>query len=135
MRKLLILIVLCFAAAVQAQDGALALTEKQTVTEWESLYKTHRDAGREALENKDYDRAREEYRLAAAGTRFAWVRARMLANAGFAALLQGDKEGAFENYGEALEILEANPNSGKGKFSKERAKTKTDVEQGLSRCQ
>jgi hypothetical protein len=135
--KKMILASLVVAMFVPAFAADLELTEQQTPEEWAEVYKPHRDAGHEAMAEKRFEEARKEFVLAASGTRFAWVRARMLANAGFAVIRAGRIKEADALYMQALAVQDVaeDNESGGSKFAKDRAQCRADIEWGLKRCQ
>lgn len=109
------------------------LDEAMTPKEKAEKYQPHRDAGHEALEAKRFDEAAREFQAAAYATAFAWVRARMLANAGFALARASRCEEAIVIYHEAWDVQDTAEEKGSGgdKWSKARQKTRADISWGL----
>ncbi len=136
MKKYLFIGVLCFAMGLMsnARAGEVAeLDEAMTHAEKAVNYTPHRDAGHKALALKQFDLASKEFQAAADATAFAWVRARMLANAGFALARASRCKEALEIYDYAYRIwiIAEDVASGGSKWAKSRDKTIADIRWGL----
>lgn len=115
------------------ENGVRVLDEAMTPEEKAFKYQPHRDAGHEALGAKEFDRAAKEFEAAANATAFAWVRARMLANAGFALARASRCKEAWQLYrlAHGVWMHAEEVGSGGAKWSKQRDQTKRDIEWGL----
>lgn len=115
------------------KDGVRRLDEAMTPEEKALRYSPHRDAGHAALNAKRFGEAAEEFEAAANATAFAWVRARMLANAGFAlARASRCKEAqVIYDYAYRIWIAAEDVDSGGIKWAAARKQTIADIRWGL----
>lgn len=135
MKKLMLVgVALLLAGPVMA---ARELTEKMTETEFAAKYEPHKEAGNKAIAEKRFEDARVEFLAAADATAFAWVRARMIANAAFAVIRATRLKEAIELYQAASKVQDVaeEVSSGGEKFAKDRAQCRADIEWGLARAQ
>lgn len=128
-----IVLVLALGLTASAFGEPRVLDEAMTKVEKAEKYQPHRDAGHAAMKAKRFDEASKEFALAANATAFAWVRARMLANAGFALARSSRCKDALAFYNEALVVQELaeEVSSGGTSWAKSRKQTRLDIEWGL----
>ncbi len=131
--KTLLAGILALSMGSLAQAYVRDLDEAMTKLEKSATYQVSRDAGHKALDAKEFDTASKEFKPAGNATAFAWVRARMYANAAFALARAGRCTESVGLYKEALKVqkLAEAKASGGPKWAKARAKTRADIKWGL----